>query len=63
MNTFVKMRQWAIENKDLAKRLGDLEKYFIQHCKDNKADVKQLYEAINLLMDRTKPTEVGFKVK
>jgi len=63
MNTFVKMRQWAIENKDLAKRLGDLEKYFVQHCKDNKTDVKQLYEAINLLMDRTKPTEVGFKVK
>ena len=62
MNTFVRMRQWAIENKEIAQRLGELEHYFIQHCKDNQADVRQLYEVINLLMDRTKPTEVGFKV-
>ena len=25
MNTFVQMRQWAIENKDLAKRVAELE--------------------------------------
>ena len=62
IDTFVGMRQWAIENKEIAQRLGELEHYFIQHCKDNQADVRQLYEAINLLMERTKPTEVGFKV-
>ena len=60
MNTFVKMRQWAIENKDLANRLAELEHYFIEHCKDQEQDMQKLYEAISLLMDRTKPTKIGF---
>ena len=63
MNTFVKIRQWAIENKELTKRLIELEHYFIQHCKENKADMKQIYEALNLLMDRTKPSKIGFKTE
>lgn len=60
MNTFVQMRQWAIESKDISQRLTELEHYFIEHCKDNEQDVRKLYEAIGLLMDRTKPTKVGF---
>lgn len=60
MNTFVKMRQWAVENKDLAKRLDELENYFIEHCKDYKTDMQEVYKAIDLLMDRTKPAKVGF---
>ena len=60
MNTFVQMRQWAIENKELAKRLADLEHYFLEHCKDNQDDMKEIYQAIDLLMDRTKPSKVGF---
>ena len=61
MNTFVKMRQWAIDNKELAQRLTELEHYFITHCEENRTDMKQIYEAISLLMDRTKPSEIGFK--
>ena len=61
MNTFVKMRQWAIESKDIARRLEDLEHYFIEHCKDNKADIQELKEAIDMLIDRTKPAKIGFK--
>ena len=60
MRTFVAMRQWAIENKDMAQRLSELENYFIEHCKDQKQDMRKLYEAIELLMDRTKPQKVGF---
>ena len=60
MRTFVKMRQWAIENKDMAQRLSELEHYFIEHYKDNEQDIRKLYEAIELLMDRTKPTRIGF---
>ncbi len=60
MNTFVQMRQWAIENKDLARRVAELENYFIEHCKDNKTDMREIYEAIDLLMDRTKPATIGF---
>ena len=61
MNTFVKMRQWAIENKEMAQRLAELEHYFIQHCKDNQSDIRELREAMNLLIDRTKPSKIGFK--
>lgn len=61
MRTFVQLRQWAIENKDIAKHLTELEHYFIEHCKDNQNDIRKLYEAIELLMDRTKPIKIGFK--
>ena len=61
MNTFVNMRQWAIENKEMGQRLIELERYFIEHCKENDQDIKKLYEAINLLMDRTKPNKIVFK--
>jgi len=61
MNTFVKMRQWAIENKEMAQRLAELEHYFIQHCKDNQSDIRDLREAMDLLIDRTKPSKIGFK--
>ena len=60
MNTFVQMRQWAIENKDLARRISELESYFVEHSKDYKKDMSRIYEAIDLLMDRTKPARVGF---
>ena len=60
IDTFVAMRKWAIENKDLKQRLTELEHYFIDHCKDQEQDMRKLYEAIGLLMDRTKPTKIGF---
>ena len=62
MRTFVKLRQWALDSKEFGKRLLDLEEYFMRHCKDNENDIRQIYEAIDLLMDRTKPAEIGFKV-
>ena len=67
MRTFVQMRKWAIENKEMAQRLSELEHYFIEHAKDNektKEETRQhlskIYEAIGLLMDRTKPAKIGF---
>lgn len=62
MRTFVKLREWALNSKEFGKRLLDLEQYFIEHCKDNEKDVKKIYEALDLLMDRTKPDTIGFKV-
>ena len=41
MNTFVQMRQWAIENKDLSNRISELETYFIEHCKIIKENYKK----------------------
>ena len=60
MNTFVQMRQWAIESKEISQRLTELEHYFVEHCKDQEHDIRKLYEAIGLLMDRTKPSKIGF---
>ena len=57
------MRQWAIENQEMEKRLSDLEHYLISHVKENKADFQKVYEALNLLMDRTKPNSIGFNTK
>lgn len=61
MRTFVKIKQWAIESKELAERLTELERYFINHCKENTEDMQKIYSALALLMDRTKPSEIGFK--
>ena len=60
MRTFVQMKQFALENKELTKRFQELEQYFINYCKDNEKDKQQIYEAIDLLMDRTKLSKVGF---
>ena len=60
MRTFVQLKQLALENKELTKRFSELEQYFINYCKDNEKDKQQIYEAIDLLMDRTKPARVGF---
>ena len=62
VRAFVQLRQFVLEHKDLTKRFAELEQYFMQYCKDNEADKQKIYEAIDLLMDRTKPTKVGFGV-
>lgn len=61
MRTFVSMRQWALDSKEFGQRLRDIERYFIEHCKDNDKDIQKIYEAIDLLMDRTKPGKIGFR--
>lgn len=62
VRAFVQLRQFVLEHKDLTKRFQELEQYFIQYCKDNETDKKKIYEALDLLMDRTKPVKVGFKI-
>lgn len=61
VRTFVKMRQFALENKELAQRLTELEHYFMEHCKDYKSDIMEIREAIDLLMERTRPANIGYK--
>ena len=63
VRAFVQLRQFVLEHKDLTKRFAELEQYFMQYCKDNETDKQKIYEAIDLLMDRTKPTKIGFGVK
>ncbi len=63
MRTFVKLRQWTLDNKELSTRLTELEHYFIEHCEENRVDLVEINKALSLLMDRTKPNEIGFKTE
>ena len=60
IDTFVQMRQWALSNKELTKRVADIENYLMNYAKDNNKEIEKIYEAIDLLMDRTKPRKIGF---
>lgn len=62
MRTFVKIKQFALEHKDLTKRFAELEHYFIEYCKENDYEIQKINEAINLLLDRTKPGQIGFQI-
>ena len=60
VETFIALRQFALENKDITKQIQDLQRYLINYCKENEADKQEIYKAIDLLMDRTKPAQIGF---
>ena len=62
IDTFVQMREWALDNKELTKRVADIENYLINYAKDNNKEIEKIYEAIDLLMDRTKPRKIGFEI-
>ena len=62
IDTFVQMRQWALSNKELTKRVADIENYLMNYAKDNNKEIEKIYEAIDLLMDRTRPSKIGFGV-
>lgn len=61
VRAFIALRQFALENNEIAKRLTELEHYFMEHCKDNQAEMQKIYNVLGLLMDRTKPSQIGFK--
>jgi len=63
MRTFVKMRQFSLENKDLSERLAIVEKYLMRYPKDNNAEIDKINEAINYLLDITKPSQIWFKTE
>lgn len=61
MRTFVKMRQYALENKEISERLLNVEHYLMQYARENDIQIDKINEAINYLLDRTKPVKIGFK--
>ena len=62
MNTFVRLRQLAIEHKDLQEQILELRNYFIRYAEDNNNnEIDKINKAIDLLMDRTKPVKIGFR--
>ena len=63
MVTFVKIREFALTNKELSHRILELEKYFMQYAKDNNTEIEKINSALNYLMDINKPTQIGFTVE
>lgn len=61
MRTFIQIKQWAISNKEFSQRLLELEHYFIQHCKENNQEIERINQALNYLIDVSKPSQIGFK--
>lgn len=62
VRAFIALRQFVLEHKELQEQITELKNYFIQYAKDNDEEINRINEAINLLMDRTKPKKVGYKI-
>ena len=60
IRTFVKMRQFALTNKDLTKRLDEMEKRFIEYVRDMNINIEDIYKQLNYLTDITKSSQIGF---
>ena len=63
MKTFVKMKQYAIEHKDLSQRIDELENYIMTYAKENNQEIERINQALNYLIDVTKPSQIGFKIE
>lgn len=61
MRTFVQIRKLSIEHKDLQEQIHELKQYFLQYANENNKEIDRINEAINLLIDRTKPNKIGFR--
>jgi len=61
IRVFDKLKQLALSQNQLTERISSLEQAFMNYAKENNKDVEELQNAINLLLDIHKPTEIGFK--
>lgn len=62
VRAFIALRQFVLEHRDLQEQITELKNYFIQYTKDNNEEIDKINEAINLLMERTKPKKIGYKI-
>ena len=58
---FNKLRNMAIEHKDLRDELEELKKTFIKYAKENNLELEEIYKQLDYLKDVTKPMKIGFK--
>lgn len=61
IEVFDKLKQFALNQNQLAERIGSLEDAFRNYSKDNNEDIEDLRKAVNYLLDITKPAKIGFK--
>jgi len=60
MRIFVQIKQFALTNKELTKRLDEMEYRFIKYAKDMNINIADIYKQLNYLTDITKPSQIGF---
>lgn len=63
IKAFIRLRQYAIEHKDLSQRIDELESYIMTYAKENNQEIERINQALNYLIDVTKPSQIGFKTE
>lgn len=63
IKAFIRLRQYAIEHKDLSQRIDELENYIMTYAKENNQEIERINQALNYLIDITKPAKIGFKTE
>ncbi|MDD3013167.1 MAG: ORF6N domain-containing protein [Candidatus Gastranaerophilales bacterium] len=63
VNAFIKLREMALANNDLAKQLNEIEQRFIQYSRDTNLEIEEIFTQLDYLKDITKPSEIGFRTK
>lgn len=63
IQTFIKMKEFALSHNDLSVRISELERYFINYAQDNDEQIQKINETLNYLIDITKPNQIGFNIK
>lgn len=63
IRAFIQLRQFAMEHKNIEKRFQEIEDFLVKLYETNEADKQKIYEALDLLMERTKPRKIGFDTK
>lgn len=61
VNAFVKLREMALSNKDLSKRVDELERTLISYARENNTNIEEIFKQLGYLTDVTKPKKIGFK--
>ena len=61
IRVFDKLKQFALKQNELTERISSLEHAFMNYAKENSQDIEELHQAINYLLDLTKPVQIGFK--
>jgi len=60
MMTFVQIRQFALDNQELTRRLDEMERRFIEYARDMNINIEDIYKQLNYLSDLNKPRKIGF---
>lgn len=65
VRVFAKLKEIALTNKELSQRIDELENKFINHARETRMDIDDVFKHLKQLIEITKPTNtanIGFKI-